>query len=172
MNGGDYGQKISVECKAGAQKYSGKHLQEAIRHAKKYGATQVMLVYDGRTNLPEAFRPMKIMFRSQQRLTIAVSCLEERAWVTAREIFEVLQIINPSHNESKHEINLAELEKAVSAIQGINATIDKLRKNNNTMIRCCEGTRTSIDELETAIFSYQNRLRQVLYKKNCERVAA
>jgi hypothetical protein len=162
MNGGDYGQKISVERKAGTQKYSGKHLEEASRHAKKCGATQVMLIYDDMTNLPEDLRPLKIIFRPQQRLTIAVACLEERTWVTAREMLEVLQIADPPDGESKHEINLAELDKAVSDIHVINATIDKLRKTNNTVIRCCEGTRTHIEELELLILSYQNRLKHAL----------
>lgn len=166
MNGGDYGRKISLERKAGAQKYSGKHLEEVGRHARKYGATQAMLVYDSKANLPEEFRPMKVLFRSQQKLTIAVACLDERTWVTAREILEVLQIIDPPDDESQNPINAIELDKAISDMQTINATIDKLRKTNNAAMRNCEGTRTHIEELEESILSYQNRLKQIIDKRN------
>ena len=166
MNGGNYGRKISLERKAGAQKYSGKHLEEVGRHARKYGATQAMLVYDSKANLPEEFRPMKVLFRSQQKLTIAVACLDERTWVTAREILEVLQIIDPPDDESQNPINAIELDKAISDMQTINATIDKLRKTNNAAMRNCEGTRTHIEELEESILSYQNRLKQIIDKRN------
>src|SRR5271157_11621 len=169
MNGGSYGQKISVERKTGAQKYSGKHLEEASRHARKCGATQVMLVYDSMSNLPEELRPMKVMFRPQQRLTIAIASLGERTWVTAREILEVLQIIDPRNGEPKREINMVELDNAVSDIQAINITIDKLRKTDNTMNRCCDEMRTRIEELELLISSYQSRLRQVLDEGNARK---
>lgn len=164
MNGGDYGQKISVERKAGSQRYSGRHVEESIRHAKKHGATQILLIYDSKANLPEELRPMKIILRPQQRLTIAVACFDERTWVTAREILEVLQIIDPPEDRREKEINLVELDKAISDMHAINSTIDKLRKNNNTLRRCCDGTRAHIEELEESIVSYQNRLRQVLGK--------
>jgi hypothetical protein len=166
MNGGDYGRKISLERKAGAQKYCGKHVEEVGRHARKYGATQAMLIYDSKANLPEEFRPMKVLFRSQQKLTIAVACLDERTWVTAREILEVLQITDPPDDESKNPINAIELDKAISDMQTINATIDKLRKTNNSAIRNCEGTRTHIEELEESILGYQNRLKQIIDKRN------
>lgn len=166
MNGGDYGRKISLERKAGSQKYSGKHLEEVCRHARKYGATQAMLVYDTKTNLPEAFRPMRVLFRPQEKLTIAVTCLEERTWVTAREVLEVLQIADPPEDESKNLVDLIELDKAVADLQTVNAIIDKLRKANNTALRTSESMRTQIDELEKSILSYQTRLRQVLEKRS------
>lgn len=166
MNGGDYGRKISLERKAGAQKYYGRHLEEVSRHAKKYGATQAMLVYDSKVNLPEEFRPMKVLFRPQQKLTIAVACLDERTWVTAREILEVIQIVDPPDKEVENVINLVELDKAIADMQAINATIDKLRKTNNAAMRSCEGTRTHIEELEESISAYQTRLKRVLERRS------
>lgn len=163
MKGGDYGRKISIERKTGAQKYSGKHLEEVCRHAKKYGATQAMIIYDNRTNLPEAFYPMKVVFRPQQKLTITIVSLEERTWVTARQILEVCQLLEPSE-ETKQFISLAELEKTIIDIQIINTTIDKLRKSNNAALRNCDSTRTCIDELEELILNYQQRLKSILGK--------
>ncbi|MGD0978036.1 MAG: hypothetical protein ABR962_02725 [Candidatus Bathyarchaeia archaeon] len=166
MNGGDYGQRISLERKAGDQNYSGKHLEEASRHARKCGASQVMLIYDDRTNLPNEFRPIKLMFRPQQHLTIAVACLDERSWVTAREILEVLQITAPS--DKRESIDLAELDKAIADIQAINAFIDKLRKASNAALRNCESVRTHLEELEESILSYQSRLRKVFEKETAK----
>ncbi len=164
MNGGEYGRKISIERKAGAQKYSGKHLEEVCRHAKKYGATQAMLIYDNRTNLPQDFSPMKVLFRPQQKLTVTVVSLEERTWVTARQVLEVFQLLEPS-GESEHSISLVELEKIVADIQTINSTIDRLRKSNNAAMKNCDSTRTYIDDLEELILSYQQRLKKVLENK-------
>ena len=167
MNGGDFGQRISIERKAGSQRYCGRHVEEASRHGRKNGAKQILLVYDNEANLPEEMRPMKIMFRSQERLIIAVACLDPRSWVTAREILEVFQILNPLEvSELRNEINLVELDKSISDIQAVNITLDKLRKSNNTMARCCETTRNCIQELEESIFAYQNRLKQALDKRN------
>lgn len=163
MNGGDYGRRISLERKAGDQKYSGRHLEEASRHARKYGASQVLLVYDDRTNLPSEFCPMKILFRPQQKLTVAVACLDERSWVTAREILEVLQITTPT--DKPESIDLAELDKAIVDIQAINAIIDKLRKTSNAALRNCESVRTHLEELEESILNYQSRLRKIFEKQ-------
>ncbi len=164
MNGGDYGRKISIERKAGAQKYSGKHLEEVCRHAKKYGATQAMLIYDNKTNLPEDFCPMKVVFRPQQKLAITIVSLEERTWVTARQILEVFQLLEPSE-ESEHSISIVDLEKTVAEIQNINSTIDRLRKSNNAALKNCDSTRTYIDDLEGLILNYQQRLKKVLENK-------
>jgi hypothetical protein len=165
MKGGDYGRKISIERKTGAQKYAGKHLEEVCRHAKKYGATQAMIIYDNRTNLPEDFYPMKVVFRPQQKLTITIVSLEERTWVTARQILEVFQLLEPSE-ETKQFISLAELEKTITDIQNINIAIDRLRKSNNAALRNCDSTRTFIDELEELILNYQQRLKNILGKSS------
>jgi nucleotidyltransferase/DNA polymerase involved in DNA repair len=168
MNGGEYGRKISLERKAGGQKYSGKHVEEVCRHARKYGASQAMLIYDSRANLPSEFPPIKVLFRPQQKLTIAVACLDERSWVTAREILEVLQIVTPPDEKTENSIDLTGLDKAIADIHAVNAIIDKLRKTNNAALRNCEGTRTCIEELEGSILSYQNRLRKILEKEIVE----
>ena len=159
MNGGDYGRKISLERKAGVhQKYSGRDIEEASRHARKYGASQAILIYDNMTNLPNEFRPMKVLFRPQQELTVTVACLYERSWVTAREILEVLQIMAP--DDKPGSVDLAELDRTISDIQTINVIIGKLRKTNNSALKNCEGTRAHLKELEDSILNYQNRLRK------------
>lgn len=168
LKGGDYGQKISIERKAGAQKYSGKHLEEVCRHAKKHGANQAMLIYDNRNNLPENFYPIKLILRPQQKLTITVVTLDDRTWVTGREILEVFQFFDAPVEHSERFINLAELEKAIADIQNINSTIDRLRKSNNASLRNCEATRTCIDELEELILNYQQRLKNTFEKGSCE----
>jgi methyl-accepting chemotaxis protein len=162
MNGGDYGRKISLERKTGSQRYCGRHMEETIRHALKYGASQAILIYDDMTNLPSELRPMKIFFRPSQKLTIAVACLNGKSWATAREIFEVLQVSSP--NEEPESIDVNDLDKAIADIQAINTLIDKLRKTNNAAMRNCEGVQTHLEELEELISRYQNRLRRILEK--------
>jgi hypothetical protein len=161
MRGGDYGKKVSIERKTGKQAYLGRHLEETCRHAKKYGANQAMLIYDNKTNLPETFYPMKVVFRPQQKLTIMIVSLEERAWVTARQILEVFQLLEPNE-EPKHAVNLIQLKNTIADIQNINSTIDKLRKSNNAALRNCDSTRTYIDDLEELILNYQLRLKNTI----------
>ena len=62
----------------------------------------------------------------------------------------------PPNGETKEEINVVELDKAISDMQATNVTIDNLRKTNGSMLRCCEGTRTYIEEREVLISSYQS----------------
>jgi|SRR5271157_340447 len=170
MNGGEYGRKISLERKAGVQKYLGKHVEEVCRHARKYGASQAMLIYDSKANLPSEFPPIKMLFRPQQKLTIAVACLEEGSWVTAREILEVLQIASPIDDKPEKSIDLAELDKAIADIQAVNAIIDKLRKTNNATLKNSEGMRGYIEQLEESVLAFQARLRKVLENKTAKGV--
>jgi hypothetical protein len=128
-----------------------------------------MLIYDDMTNLPNEFRPMKVLFKPQQKLTVTVACLDERSWVTAREILEVLQITTPT--DKPESIDIAELDKAIADIQAINEIIDKLRKTSNAALRNCENMRAHLEELEESILGYQCRLRKVFEKETAKATA-
>ena len=48
-----HGDRISVERKTGKQRYTGGHLDEAIKHSNARGISYSIIVYDTTENLPE-----------------------------------------------------------------------------------------------------------------------
>jgi len=161
FNGGIYGHKIVVERKAGKQKYHGKHLHEAIKHAKNEGSKYVMLVYDKQENLLETQRPIQVLTHND--IIVTVSDIDTGSWRTAREAFEVFQSINGDLTEMEDEVDFTEVQRTLEDMQVINEQVEKLRNYNSHAIHNCEKVRESIMKLETTITEYQQRLKSLLF---------
>lgn len=133
---GNYGEAISLERKAGEQRYSGSHLGKAIQHARDMGRSYAMIVYDTQRNLPQ-----KTMIAKEHGVLVAAVDLESGMWKVAREVFIVLQ---EELNVSKKQINevdieaikdvlgrIGQLKNMVDGVRGKNSkvqTISKLRQ--------------------------------------------
>jgi gas vesicle protein len=164
FNGQRFGQKIIVERKAGKQKYTGNHLQEAIEHAKKEGSCYAILVYDKVANLLELQKPFYLTI--SDGITIAVTDTDSGSWKTAREIFEVFQsVLSNDAADNAEKIDLAKLLRTIEEMQSVNNQIEILRKNNNSALASCEKIRATITNLEELITGYQRKLKELLVVK-------
>jgi hypothetical protein len=171
LNGKGFGQKIVVERKAGRQKYSGIHLQEAIEHTKAEGSAYGIIVYDTPSNLLEVQRPFYVSM--SQGVTIAITDVESGGWKTAREIFEVFQSVLPNDSvDNASRIDLAKLQRTIDEIATVNQQIETLRKCNNFTLSNCEKARTTINRLEESITAYQEKLRDLLHNQPAPQLIA
>ena len=164
FSGSRYGSKIVVERKAGAQKYSGSHLAEAIMHSKAEGSKFCILVYDSPANLLELQKPVYLTM--SDGITLAISDVQTGGWRTSRQVIEVIQITLPADNaETASRIDIKRLQEAIQQIAGLNNQIELLRKNNNSAIANCEKTRENISRLEELVFCHQQSLQNLLLEK-------
>ena len=165
FKGSRYGSKIVVERKAGAQKYSGSHLAEAIMHSKAEGSKFCILVYDSPANLLELQKPVYLTM--SDGITLAISDVQTGGWRTSRQVIEVIQITSPADNAdtAPRILDIKRLQEAVQQIAGLNNQIELLRKNNNSAIANCERTRENINKLEELIFCHQQTLQNLLLEK-------
>ena len=160
-NGVQVGQKIVIERKAGRQKYSGVHLQEAINHTRAEGAHFGMLIYDAPLNLVDSQKPFFITMA--EGIVLAVADIASGSWRIGREIFEILQLIVP--NESAlvaDNLRTQEIQNIIDQMININAQIESLRKLNNSTLTNCDRIRLAINQLEQAIVVCQQRLKTTL----------
>ena len=151
----NYGNKISVERKAGIQRYNSKHVQEAITHAKEDGAMYTMIVYDSaEDNLPDTFGP--IFIDRVDGIVMAVTDVENNGWMVARYVFSILEhSITHSNTEG---IDLNRVQERIKDMYDIRNQISKLRKKSNAAMQGCEGVRDAINTLEVI---FEKNLRQL-----------
>ena len=75
----NYGEKISIERKAGKQAYKGSHFKDAVDHAIDKGASYAMLIYDTEENLSR-----KSTIFARDRGVLVASCRFELWHVESR----------------------------------------------------------------------------------------
>ncbi len=157
--GNRYGEKISVERKAGGQKYSRKHITEAIEHAKADGSKYAIVVYDSVENIPETLGAMSI--ESVDNIFVAVTDVQSGAWKIARYVIVAFQSALKTE-EALEGVDLKEVRNIIVDMHNFNSQIEALRKKNNSTIKSCQSTRDLIDSLETLFGKYLDRLQLAL----------
>lgn len=138
--------KITVERKAGNQKYHPKHVKEAINHAKDEGSKYAVVVYDSYDeNLPNIFGPL--FMDKREGITVAVTDIANNGWKMARYAFTVLELSAMGQNTEK-QVDLKKISEIINDMSKIAEQINQLRKRNNSAVQACEGVRDVINLLE------------------------
>jgi hypothetical protein len=155
-----YMANLSVERKAGTQKYNFRHVKEAINHARDEGSKYALIVYDSfEDNLPEAFGPLFI--DRVDGISVAVTDINNNGWKMARYVFSVLELTNIS-NEMLEQIDVTGIGETVKELCKITEQIGYLRKKSNSAIQACEGVRDGINILEQIFEKQVQKLRSNL----------
>ncbi len=157
--GNKEGGKISIERKAGAQKYSQNHVTEAIQHAKDDGSQYAMVVYDSPDKIPETLGVMSIEL--QDNIFVTVTDVQSTGWKIARYVIAAIQSASKTA-EDLDGIDLKEVKNIIADMHNINSQIEKLRRKNNSVIKSSGEVRDLIDSLEELLGKYLDRLQLAL----------
>ena len=157
------GQRIAIERKTGSQKYQAVHLYEVSRHSKKEGSKYSLLIYDGPENLLEAQKPLSVLTFDE---TIVGICeMRNGTWRTMRQLFGVLQSVQPNNEVSASSLNAAEMRKTIEQMNNINLQIDSLRKNNNLALCGCQKVQNNICERRKNRYPLRGTTKRTLKTK-------
>jgi hypothetical protein len=166
-----YGDRISVERKSGKQKYTGAHLDEAVRHSIERGAVYSIIAYDTQDNIPQ-----KTIFARERGVLVAVVDLESGTWKMAREIFEVLQKEMTSKKKTVDEINIRVIQEVATDIGALVKYTSNIRGKTAKIQNLTEKYKLEIDddldEIKTAVGSYQKKLMGAVAQIENEREEA
>ena len=159
----NYGEKISIERKAGKQAYKGSHFKDAVDHAIDKGASYAMLIYDTEENLS---RKSTIFARDRGVLVAAVD-LNSGTWRVAREMFEVLQKELGICKKGVSEINIDVIQQVATDIGILIDWTAKLRVKNSKIKSCSEGINDDLDEIAKVVKNYQLKLKSAISGIGC-----
>jgi hypothetical protein len=152
-----YGDRISVERKSGKQKYTGAHLEEAVRHAIERGATYSIIAYDTQDNIPQ-----QTMISREKEVLVAVVDIESGTWKIAREMFEFLQEEMDSKKKTVNEINIQAIQEVATDIGALVKYTSNIKGKTAKLLKQTEKykleTDEDLNEIRTALTNYQNKL--------------
>jgi hypothetical protein len=154
-----HGDRISIERKAGRQKYSGTHFSEAIQHAVARGLSYSIIIYDTEENVPE-----KTVILRENGVLVAVTDLQSGTWQMARDMFEVLQkelgIKKQDLNEVK--INMKVIQEVSNDITALIKFTSNVKLNNTKILNLTKKIDQDTNEITEALNLYKNKLRSAI----------
>ncbi len=155
-----YGDRIAVERKAGKQKYTGSHRQEAIQHAMEKGASFAMLVYDTQDNLPASVRPVSIS--REQGILVIISDFQSGTWKIMRETIEIIQRLMRSSSKGIAEINIDSIQDVVTELGSMVKLVEQIKGNNAKIKSCTDDVEQNIVTIKSLVKSYQEKLQAAI----------
>jgi hypothetical protein len=154
-----HGDRISIERKAGRQKYSGDHFDEAVQHAVARGLSYSIIIYDTEENVPEK----SVMVR-ENGVLVAVTDLQSGTWQIARDMFEVLQkelgLMKKDVNEVK--INMKVIQEVSNDITALIKFTSNVKLNNTKILNLTKKIDQDTNEITEALNLYKNKLRSAI----------
>lgn len=155
---GHFGDAISVERKAGKQKYTGSHRQAAIMHAKEKGASIAMLVYDTSENLPQTMRPVSIS--REQGVLVVTADMQSGSWKLMRETIEIIQqVMHSSNNKDIAAIDVDAIQEVVTELGNMVKLVEQIKGSNAKIKSCTVEVEESVLAIKGLVKSYQERLQ-------------
>jgi hypothetical protein len=139
-----HGDRISIERKAGKQKYAGTHFNEAVQHANARDISYAIVVYDTVDNLPE-----KTLIVRENGVLVAVVDIQSGTWQMARDMFEVLQ----------KELNVR--KKNVDEVKINMRVIQEVSNDINTLIRFASNIKLNSTKIQNLTKKIENDTKEI-----------
>ncbi len=154
---GHLGTLISVERKAGKQRYASTHLHKAIQHAKREGARYAVLIYDSCENL--IHKPLHL---DRINGVFYVACeFETGSWKVARELIGLLQ--EGEQKPGGQEVDLEKIRTTVEDMAEIEAAKDSIQRDNEKAWKANDNIRQKhLPALDDALREYRTRLQHLI----------
>lgn len=156
--GTKYGEKISIERKAGGQGYNRAHVLEAVEHARAEGAKYALVLYDASQNIPDNLGSLSIEIVDNVFVAITDA---QSGWKVGRYVIGVFQNALKTE-EGLQGVDLKEIKNIVAEMDNFNKEIEKLRKKNESAIKACQAVTKMINSLQELFGKYLDRLQLAL----------
>jgi hypothetical protein len=154
-----HGDRISIERKAGKQKYTGDHFDEAIKHANARGTSYSIIVYDTVENLPE-----KTLIVRENGVLVAVVDIQSGTWQMAREMFEVIQkeLEVRKKNVDEVKINMKVIQEVSNDITTLTKFTSNIKLNSTKILNLTKKIDQDTNEINEAVNLYRDKLRSAI----------